>query len=408
VTAQASAGAPAGDDYGFVVLSGNGVTRRIPYYFSVAHSGLAGVTPIPLKAKQAGTTATGTNRAQFYRWPSNAFGVTGLLGVDQPLAETGNEKVYVMDLKKRAVNFGVVVTSPRPDLGAGLNSIFYGNAPIQPWLLGSLNENDVLGYTGIPVNANSLLPDYLAADGAAGSTFLAPGRYYVAVDSGNDPITGKSLGGRYVLHSWVDDTKPPRVQLLTSTVSAGRPTIVARVTDSGSGVDPLSLLLVSGSTQVGAVMFDPNTGLSVFSIPNSAKPLLAGSNFVRLVAADYQEAKNAYTVGNNLLPNTNLKTVQLKAVKGPTVTWISPADGACVRGRTTLQVVAGSSTRVSSVLFYDGPSRKLARVTRNTYGIYKTTWAAGGARAGKHVLTAVVADVSGRETRTKRVVRVCR
>jgi minor extracellular serine protease Vpr len=412
VTARAAAGAPAGDDYGFVVLTRGDVTRRIPYYFSVAHPALAGATVIPLKATQTGTTATGVDRAQLYRWPSNPFGVTGLLGIDQPIAETGKEKVYAIDLKKRAVNFGVVVTSPRPELTAGIDSLFYANAPIQPWLLASLNENDVMGDTGIPVNANSLLPDYLVADGAAGSTFLAPGRYYVVVDSGADPFSGRQLGGKYVLRSWVNDTKPPRVRLLTKTVPAGRPTIVARMTDAGSGVDPLSLLVITGSgqssAQIGATMFDPATGLAVFSIPRSAKPLLAGSNFVRLVAADYQEAKNAYTVGNNLLPNTTFQTVQLKAVARPTVTWLAPSAGACVRGRALLQVVANGKARVSSVIFYDGPSRKIARVTKNTYGIFRTRWATGAARPGKHVLTAVVADVSGRESRASLPVRVCR
>jgi subtilisin family serine protease len=406
VTANASAGATSGDNYGFVVLRRGNDTRRIPYYFSVDRPALAGAQVLPLKKVQTGTTASGENRAQFYRWPTTPFGPAALLGVDQPVPEDGAEKVYSVDLAKRAVNFGAVVVSPRPKLNASIQSLLFANAPIHPWLLGSLDENDVLGATGTPVNANTLLPDYLFADGAAGTTLAAPGRYYFVVDSSHDPFTGQSLAGPFVLKSWIDDVKPPRVQLLTSTVATGRPTIVARVTDNLSGVDPLSLLLATKTQQAGAAMYDPQTGLVVFAIPNNNfSPLLAGTQYLRIVAADYQEAKNAYVGGDNLLPNTTFKTVQLNVVKRPTATWIKPAAGACARGTTPLMVVASSSAQVSSVIFYDG-ARRIARVKKNTYGIYTASWRPR--KGGAHRLTAVVADTAGRESQAARAVRVCR
>ncbi|MFN2494168.1 MAG: CTP synthase, partial [Pyrinomonadaceae bacterium] len=47
---------------------------------------------------------------------------------------------------------------------------------VHPWFLSSLDENDVQGYSGIPVNSNGLMPDFLRNVGAAGGVFLPPGR----------------------------------------------------------------------------------------------------------------------------------------------------------------------------------------------------------------------------------------
>src|SRR5206468_3806416 len=85
--------------------------------------------------------------------------------------------------------------------------------------------------------------DYLFNIGVAGADFPRAKRYYVAVDSGRDIFTGKSLAGAYVLRSWINDLTPPKFKLLTRRVTAGRPLLAARVTDTGSGVDPLSLVI---------------------------------------------------------------------------------------------------------------------------------------------------------------------
>ena len=129
----------------------------------------------------------------------------------------------------------------------GITALLSSNAPIHPWFLSSLDENDVQGYAGIPVNSNGLMPDFLRNVGAAGGVFLPPGRYYVSVDSGRDFFTGRSLAGPYRLRSWVNDVRPPNITLITRRISAGRPTIVARVRDAASGVDPLSMLLLFGA-----------------------------------------------------------------------------------------------------------------------------------------------------------------
>jgi len=111
-------------------------------------------------------------------------------------------------------------------------------ALIDPWYLGSLDENTVQGDAGTPVDVNALTFDYLGAIGAAGSSFPRQGRFYVAVDSNRTRFTDRSAPGRYILRSWVNDVTPPSLQLLTTRVSAGRPTLVFRTLDSQSGVDP--------------------------------------------------------------------------------------------------------------------------------------------------------------------------
>ena len=172
--------------------------------------------------------------------------------------------------------------------------------------MGSLDENDVLGYAGIPVNVNGGLPDFLYSIGTAGGVFLPPGRYYVSVDSGRDLFTGRSLAGPYTLRSWVNDVKPPTVRVITKTLSSGRPTIVAKITDAKSGVDPLSLQLFFGpstrQSTVGATLFDPVTGIAAFSVPRESLPLEAGTQFMQVVASDFQESKNINTESDSPLP----------------------------------------------------------------------------------------------------------
>ena len=178
VAATASANAPAGDNFGFLVLRRGAVTRRIPYAFFVTRPALEGMTPRPLRRFQNGTTANGSSRVNSYRWPSAPFGYPPSF-TGPPMIEDGAERVYVVPhLKRPVVNFGVgVVGSSR-------------NAVIDPWLLGSLDENDVQGETGTPMNVNPLTFDFGLAIGAAGVIFPSLRRYYVVVDSTQDLYTG--------------------------------------------------------------------------------------------------------------------------------------------------------------------------------------------------------------------------
>ena len=411
VVARSTAAAVAGDNFGFLVLRRGSDVRRVPYAFSVTRSSLGGATVIPIKTLQSGDTRTGEDRARAYRWPTSPFSILGIFGVDPSVNDDGKEKVYSLDIRRQAVNAGVVVVRPVPDLHASITSLLSSNQPIHPWFLGSLDENDVTGYAGIPVNVNGLLDDFLFSIGASGGVFLPPGRYYVSVDSGRDLFTGRSLAGRYVLRSWVNDVKPPTVRLLTRTISSGRPTIAVKVTDAKAGVDPFSMLLFFGPSasqeQMGATSWDPDTGIATFSIPRDAPALGTGPQFMRVVAADYQEAKNINTESESPMPNTRFLGVRLNARNGPAVSWLTPEKGKCAAARQRLLVVANDNVRVSSVGFFDG-NRQIGRDRTGLRGMYEITWRASGKRRGLHTLTAVASDVRGRESSASTTVRVCR
>ena len=411
ITARAAGGAVQGDNFGFVLLRRGSDVRRIPYAFSVSGSSLTSAPVAALKILQSGDTRAGEDRASVYRWPTSPFSILGIFGVDPSVNDDGKEKVYSLDIKKQAVNAGVVVVRPETKLDASITALLSSNQPIHPWFMGSLDENDVLGYAGIPVNVNGQLPDFLYSVGAAGGVFLPPGRYYVSVDSGRDLFTGRSLAGRYTLRSWVNDVRPPTVRVITKALSSGRPTIVAKVTDAKSGVDPHALQLFFGPTtrrtSVGASIFDPGTGIAVFPIPRSAPPLTPGTQFMQLVASDYQEGKNINTESASPLPNTRFQGIRAEAVPRPTVTWVTPEKGKCAAARQRLLVVANDNVQISSVGFFDG-KREIGRVRKNVAGLYELTWRTTGKRRGAHELTAVASDVRGREAEATQAVRVCK
>jgi minor extracellular serine protease Vpr len=410
VVARASAGAVQGDNFGFVVLRRGSDVRRVPYAFSVSRSSLTGAPVTALKAVQSGNTRVGEDRASAYRWPTSPFSILGIFGVDPSVNDDGREKVYSLDIARQAVNGGVVVVRPAPRLNASITDLLSSNQPIHPWFMGSLDENDVLGYAGIPVNVNGQLPDFLYSVGAAGGVFLPPGRYYVSVDSGRDLFTGRSLAGRYTLRSWVNDVRPPTVRILTRVLSTGRPTVVAKISDAKSGVDPLGLQLFfgpsSGRLSVRATTWDPATGIAAFSIPREAPRLQPATQFMVVVASDFQESKNISESGSPL-PNTRFQGLRAEAVNSPTVTWITPGKGRCLAARQKLLVVANDNVQISSVGFFDG-RRQIGRVQKNVAGLYELTLRTRGRRKGQHVLTAVASDVRGREAEASQTVRICK
>jgi hypothetical protein len=312
--------------------------------------------------------------------------------------EDGAEHTYVMRIDEPVVNFGAAIEA------SSAGSI------VDPWLLGSLDENDVEGYAGTPVNVNSFTLNYQLDVGAAGAVFPRPKTYYVSVDS--PKIQGKLLGGRYLLRSWVDDVRPPVVTLVTRRVAAGRPAIIVRTRDpepfprSASGVDPTSLVLAYRGVLVGAAAYDAASGTAVFLLPREAPPILARRTRAIILAADYQESKNVTTPGGAVLPNTTFRNVSIRGTAGPAATWLFPRRRQCVSKRTRLVVAASATTRIRSVRFLDG-RQPIATVRRASEGIYATTWSTTFERHGRHLLRAVVNARNGDFT-AERVVRVCR
>jgi minor extracellular serine protease Vpr len=404
VVARAAAGAAVGDAYGFVVLRRGDVTRRIPYAVLVTRPGLATAPVLPLRRVQTGDTRRGANRAQAYRYPAAPFGLAP--DPTRPaVTETGAERLYVLRVDNAVANVGAAIVAQSP------------GSLVHPWFLGSPDENDVQGFTGTPVNVNPISLSYPFDIGAAGTIFPRQGRYYVSVDSGRDPFTGRSEAGAYVLWSWQNDVLPPLVGLLTPEVAAGRPTIALRVVDAGSsladpgaGVDPLSLAIGYGDVLIGASAYDPVSGIAVFALPGDAPRLRAGRPGILAAASDFQESKNVSTTGPNVTPNTTVVAGRLRVVRRPTASWLAPEAGACVEtvgGRAGLLVVAGSTSAVRSVRFLDG-DRTIATVRRGDSGLFGATWSARGAKAGRHALRVVVRDAAGRTVERRRTVRVCR
>jgi Subtilase family len=395
VVVHADAGAPTGDNYGFITLTSGTTVRRVPYFFAVDRPGAAIAPVLPLKKFQVGDTRKGTSHINQYRFPTSPFGpppsYTGA-----PMDEIGGETLYYLHVNQPVANVGVAV------VGASAGAL------VEPWFLGSRNENDVQGYAGTPVDANLLTPDYRLDIGVAGAVFPREKRYYVSVDSGRDIFTGRSLAGAYVLRSWVNDVTPPRFKLLTKRVTAGRPTLAARVTDLGSGVDPLSLVIeYRPRVLLGAALYDPTSGLALFPIPRSAPPVRRGLYKGAAEAADNQETKNVDQIGANILPNTTIKRVDLRGTMRAAVTWLLPiGTSSCVKGRATLAVAASAPRKIRAIRIFDG-KRLIRTVHRGNAGLYITSWQTRGAKRGRHKLRAVVVS-PGHSAQARRNVAVCR
>jgi hypothetical protein len=394
VTASAAANATAGEAYGFLLLRRGTITRKVPYAMLVSRPGLESAPILPLRQFQTGDTRRGVSHASAYKYPAAAFGpATNYVG--PAVNEDGGETLYRIRLDEPAVNVGAAIVAST------------AGSLVHPWFLGSPDENDVQGYAGLPVNVNNLTIDYSLDIGAAGTVFPRTKAYYVAVDSGRDAFTGRTLAGEYVLRAWVDDVQPPLLGLVTSRVSTGRPTIALRVLDLGSGVDPFSLVIGYNRVLIGAALYDPVSGVALFPIPAQAPVLRAGKRQLRASAADFQESKNVDSVGDELLPNTAFAAGPVTVVAGPTVTWVSPEIRECAPARTPLVVLAGSNAAVRTIRFFDG-GKPIATVRRGTAGIYSATWRRGGAAKGRHLLRAIVTDAKGRRAEAQRVVRVCK
>ncbi|HKD31834.1 MAG TPA: S8 family serine peptidase, partial [Gaiellaceae bacterium] len=390
VVAGASAGAPRDDDYGFVVLQRGADRIRIPYDFTVSHPkiGLAPLTAI--KRNQRGSTVSGTDNVDVYRFPAFPFGPPPDYTGPGEL-ENGAEHVYSINVKPRAANAGAAIVS------SGFGAL------VEPWLLGSLNEDDVQGYPGTPVNVNGLTYEYQFDTESTAVDFPHQGRYYIVVDSRADPYTGQPLRGSYHLHSWQNDVKPPSLRFLTRRVNAGRPALAAIVRDKGAGVDPLSLVVGYKRSLILASLYDPSSGLVIWLLDGAPK-IKRGKTAATIIASDYQESKNVDQAGGNILPNTAFRRLKLRAVDGPTLTWLLPSGRGCVPHSASLVVAGGSPRGVRSVKFFSG-SHRLSKQRGSPVGVYATTLRA---KKGRHTLRVVLTDRRGRHVQARRLVRVCR
>ncbi len=329
-----------------------------------------------------------------YCCPSEPFGPPPTY-TGAPMNEDGAEHLYVTEIDSPVVNFGVSI------LASTSGSV------IDPFVLGSKDENDVQGYAGIPTDVNPLTFDGGLDVGAAGAQFPRLQRFYVAVDSRADPYTNHPQKGKYLLNAWTNDLTPPAVHLLTTRVTAGRPLIVAEVFDLQSGVDPLSLVFAYGKVLIGASLYDPASGLVVFGLPPPGA-----------AAADRAARRRSSPRPTTRRPRTSTRSATrccrtrrsardpLRVVAGPTVSWIEPPARACALRRDELFVVADSTSDVQRVVFRDG-ARLIGTAHGATGGVYSKLWRTGSLKAGLHHLSATVFDAKGRAATAVRAVRVC-
>jgi minor extracellular serine protease Vpr len=393
VTVRAAADATEGENYGFVVLRRAGESRRVPYLALVEHPKLRTYVPKQLRFLQAGDTRDGDSRVAVYRYPSAPFGpppdYTG-----KPMDEAGSEDVYTIVVKDPVANVGVAVVA----MGGG--------ARVDPWFLGSLDENDVQGYAGTPVNVNGLTFGYRAWVGAAGASFPRPGRYYVSVDAGRDEFTGRALAGPYVLRAWINDVLPPLVDVLTKKVAVGRPLIAVRAIDLQAGVDPSSIVLAYRGVLVGAVAYDAPTGIALIPLPSQAPGFKKGKTRAVVVASDYQESKNINTTSEDIMPNTAGRPVTITAVDGPALTWLAPERNACAAATQRLLVAASAPRAIRNVRFrVDG--RAIGVDKAGAGGLFSIDWKRKRLTKGTHTLSATVTTKSGATATAARPVKVC-
>src|SRR5262249_26579650 len=168
------------------------------------------------------------------------------------------------------------------------------------------------------------------------------------------------------------------------------------------------VLSYNGGILLGASAYDPVSGLALFAIPSQAPKITAAKKRKSLIAlaSDNQEAKNVSTFGANLMPNTTFRSAKVAVVNKPTVTWLIPSKNQCLRSTTRLVVVAGSTKKLTNVVFR-ADARRLGTKKADITGLAFVDWKAKQAKKGKHVLRATVRDAAGRTVTASRNVRVC-
>jgi subtilisin family serine protease len=263
-----AAGAPERDLTGFVRLTRDGEVRRIPYWFRVEAPKLAGEPERVLRKPgvYAGDTRLGRSVVSSYRYPEAQGGI--------PTRLNGPEQVFRFHLARRVANFGAVVVSSARGV------------KIEPRLVMGADENRLVGYTGYPINLNPYQA-FGALEPVVGAVLPDPGDYDFVFDT-----TSEAASGPFSFRFWVNDVTPPSVRVLG--VRGG--SLLVKVTDAGSGVDPRSLsATVDGVRR--RVRWSPGRA----RVPVGA--LAPGRHRLVFVASDYQEAKNMEDVGP-ILPNT--------------------------------------------------------------------------------------------------------
>jgi hypothetical protein len=278
LTLGITAGSTEGDLDGIVVLTRDGVTRRIPVWGRIAapHLATAKARPLTRPGVYAGNTRGLPARVDTYRYPDvPADGiVTSRL--------KGPEQLFRVDLRRRVANLGVAITWRAPGVR------------VEPRIVVDADENRLTGYAALPFNLNPYVDEFEDPTLVAGAIEPTPGTYSVVFDSAT-----RAGAGAFRFRFWTDDTTPPRARLTVRGVRVGVPLRVS-VADGGSGVDPRSLEATIDGRSVTAVLHGKEVRVTTHGVG-------PGAHRLRLRLADYQETRNMENVAR-ILPNTRVLT----------------------------------------------------------------------------------------------------
>ena len=258
LTVTATGGATAGDTAGFVILTRGTDIRHIPFWFQTSAPKLA-TESRPLISRAGlhhSTTRGGPSKISTYRYPTGGDVTYG-----------GPERAFRVVVKHAPANIGVVVLS-----GRATPHVTFDGA-----------EDHLAGYTALPLDLNPYRAAYGRTVPVAGVVLPLAGTYDLVFDT-----RSAADAGPFSFRYWVNDVTPPRLR-----VTVEGHNVVVHATDSGSGVDPSSVI----------VKFDGRAVTKKLTGSTLQIRAAKGRHTVAVTASDYQETKNMEDVGP-ILPNT--------------------------------------------------------------------------------------------------------
>ncbi len=266
---------------GFVVLQRGNTTRRIPFWLRTTRPRLG--PPARVLTKQGryeGNTRNGKANVTSYRYPDDPTG----LGVTNSLP--GPEQVFRVRVGRRAANFGVRITRQPKGVTVSPRIVYAGD------------ENRLAGVPSLPVDINPYRDTYGQPRPVVAANRPSPGAYDLVFET-----RSRSVAGPFSFRLWIDDATPPRVKLLTPTA---KNEVVLSVADSGSGIDPRSIVVRIDNLRV---VFK----VSPARIRVPLQGILPGTHRLQVIVSDFQETKNSESVVG-VLPNTTIlrKTITVR------------------------------------------------------------------------------------------------
>lgn len=278
LAASATPAAAEGEAQGFVLLTRGTDVRRVPYWFRVESPKL-GTEPFRTLTRAgtySGNTSGKPSLVSSYRYPDASTGLPIPTGLGGP------EQVFRFTLTRTVANFGVAVVSHARGV------------QVAPRLVIGGDENRLIGNTGLPIDLNPY-SNYGRVEPVVGAVLPPPGMYDFVFDT----PTG-ARPGAFTFRFWINDTTPPRVRLLTPSVTE-RQSIRLALTDAGAGVDPNSIQVT-----IDKISSDFHFKKGILTIP--PQRFDPGRHKLVLSVADYQETKNMEDVLNGATPNTRVVT----------------------------------------------------------------------------------------------------